>query len=300
VVNDIRKDSRYVPPPLPIQVAAELAVPIVLGNEVIGVINIESLQPFHEEDAASIQIIADHLAVAIKNARLYAEARQAAVMRERQRLARDLHDSVSQVLSSISLIAQSLASAWVRDPAEGQRRAHRLEELSRHGFAEMRALLRELRPSDAAGRREPIEGGLESVRRYGLGEALRQLAALLAPETPEIRIDFTDYAAQLEPREEALFRMCQEAISNAIRHSGSRVVTVRTRLADTAVSVVVEDNGCGFDQQRVGSGGEDAGHGLHTLRERAYALGGSVSFDSTPGHGTCVTFTIPRQDRPDL
>lgn len=300
IVNEIHKDPRYVPPPLPINVAAELAVPIVLGNEAIGVINIESLYPFVDEDAASIQIIADHLAVAIKNARLYAEARQAAVMRERQRLARDLHDSVSQVLSSISLIAQSLAPAWRRDPAEGERRAARVEELSRHGFAEMRALLRELRPAQAGEYGESDRDTIAVVRRSGLASALRHLATVLAPETPEIRIDFGDYVPQQCGREEDLFRLCQEALSNAIRHSGARLVTLSARTGESALSVKVQDNGSGFDPLEIERAAERArqgGLGLHTLRERAHALGGTVTYDTAPGRGTCVTFTIPRKDR---
>lgn len=300
IVNDVHGDPDYVPPPLPIEVGAELAVPIILGNETFGVINIESQHPFHAEDEASIQIIADHLAVAIKNARLYAEARQAAVMRERQRLARDLHDSVSQVLSSISLMAQSLASAWKRDPVEGERRARRVEELSRHGFAEMRALLRELRPSDASASEAGEAGGLDELRRAGLASALRKLAVLLAPETPEIRIEFADYVSQALISEEMLFRMCQEALSNAIRHSGARLVTVRSQLRDETLNVAIEDNGGGFDPEdavQVATDRRDGGMGLQTLRERAAAIGGTVSFDSTPGRGTRVTFTIPRRDR---
>jgi signal transduction histidine kinase len=300
IVNDVHNDPYYVPPPLPIEVTAELAVPIVLGTEVFGVINIESNHPFHSDDEASIQIIADHLAVAIKNARLYAEARQAAVMRERQRLARDLHDSVSQVLSSISLIAQSLASAWKRDPLEGERRARRLEELSRHGFAEMRALLRELRPADLAASQPGEAAGIDEVRRAGLAIALRRLANLLAPETPEIRIDLTHYTPQALASEETLFRMCQEALSNAIRHSGARLVTVHSRLEDTYLTLIVEDNGCGFsfaDEQLAARAERDGGLGMHTLRERAISLGGAVSYQSTLGHGTRVTFTIPRRDR---
>jgi signal transduction histidine kinase len=299
IVNDVHNDPYYVAPPLPIDVTSELAVPIVLGTEVFGVINIESTQPFHSDDEASIQIIADHLAVAIKNARLYAEARQAAVMRERQRLARDLHDSVSQVLSSISLIAQSLAPAWKRDPLEGERRARRLEELSRHGFAEMRALLRELRPADLGASQPGEAAGIDEVRRAGLASALRRLAVLLAPETPEIRIDLTHFAPQALASEETLFRMCQEALSNAIRHSGARLVTVHSRLEDTYLTVVVEDNGCGFSfaDERLMRTERDGGLGLHTLRERAISLGGAVSYQSTLGHGTRVTFTIPRRDR---
>lgn len=146
IVNDVGKDPRYVAPPVPVNMRTALAVPIVLGEEVFGCINIEGLNRFDEDDVASIQIIADHLAVAIKNVSLSREARKAAVMRERQRLARDLHDAVSQALSSISLMSQSMVTAWRRDPAEGERRAGRIEELARLAFAEMRALLRELRP----------------------------------------------------------------------------------------------------------------------------------------------------------
>src|SRR5262245_9547816 len=193
IVNDVRKDPRYVPPPLPVNVRTELAVPIMLGDEAFGCINLEELNPFDEDDVASMQIIADHLAVAIKNARLTSEARQAAVMRERQRLARDLHDAVSQALSSISLMSQSLVSAWRRDPAEGERRAHRLEELARLAFAEMRALLRELRPAAAEGCLVDTgdAAGIHDVRRLGLHASLQRFAAMLAPHTRTIRLEFS-------------------------------------------------------------------------------------------------------------
>src|SRR5262245_1813996 len=178
VVNDVREDPRYVAPPVPINVRTELAMPIVLGEEVFGCINIEGLEPFDENDVASLQIIADHLAVAIKNTSLSREARQAAVMRERQRLARDLHDAVSQALSSISLMSQSIVPAWRRDPAEGERRARRIEELARLAFAEMRALLRELRPdsSSEAGTHAVENAGVADVKKMGLAAALQRFA----------------------------------------------------------------------------------------------------------------------------
>ena len=94
--------------------------------------------------------------------------------------------------------------------------------------------------------------------------------------------------------------MCQEALSNAIRHSGARLVTVWSRLEDTFLTIVIEDNGCGFsfpDEQLAARAVRDGGLGLHTLRERAISLGGAVSYHSTLGHGTRVTFTLPRRDR---
>ena len=298
VVNDVRKDPRYAPPPLPINVRTELAAPIVLGDEVFGCINIEGLEPFDDDDVASVQIIADHLAVGIKNARLSVEARQAAVMRERQRLARDLHDAVSQALSSISLMSQSLVSAWQRDPAEGERRARRLEELSRLAFAEMRALLRELRPAtaEAVALDEVATGSASDVRRIGLAASLQRFAVVLAPQTPAIRFDFSQYRSQSPALEEGLFLICREALSNAIRHSDALRVDVIASIVLDVLTVSVADNGRGFDPtDQVAAAAQDTEHGigLSTMRERATTLGGVCEIQSQPGEGTLVLIRVP-------
>src|SRR5262249_24541325 len=140
---------------------------------------------------------------------------EAAIMRERQRLARDLHDSVTQVLSSISMMSQSLVAAWRKDAKEGERRAHRLEELSRLAFAEMRALLLELRPlpeDEAHGpAAEPVS--LADIASYGLKRALQRLLCMLAPEDMDIRMVFANYRYQALEHEAALCRICQEAVS---------------------------------------------------------------------------------------
>ncbi len=299
MVNDVAKDPRYVPPPLPIDVTSELAVPIVHGEEVYGCINIEGKEHFDEDDVRSIEIIADHLAVAIKNNRLWNEARQAAVMRERQRLARDLHDSVSQALSSISMTAQSLVSAYQRDPAEGERRAHRLEELSRLAFAEMRALLRELRPAASMAGTPVAKAGVDDVKAFGLQVALRRLASILAPETPSIRLDFADYESQPRHVEEELYLICREALSNAIRHSKARIVRVRATRNIDRISIVISDDGTGFDpveqSAAATAGGADHGIGLQTMSERARALGGSCHIASRVGLGTAVDISVPYQ-----
>lgn len=292
LVNDVREDPRYVPPPVPINVRSELAVPIVLGDEVFGCINIEGLRPFDADDLSSVQIIADHLAVAIKNVRLSSEARQAAVMRERQRLARDLHDAVSQALSSISLMSQSLVSAWRRDPAEGERRTHRLEELSRLAFAEMRALLRELRPTPMDTAPADFRSGVEDVRTMGLKAALQRFANMLAPQTPIIRLDFTAYRQQDPSLEEGLFLICREALSNAIRHSSAHRVDVRAAVVVDELVLSVIDNGAGFDanshDERASADRIDIGMGLETMRERAAALGANCLIHSQLGRGTSV------------
>jgi signal transduction histidine kinase len=243
----------------------------------------------------SIQIVADYLAVAIKNAQLSCEARQAAVMRERQRLARDLHDAVSQALSSISLMSQSLVSAWRRDPAEGERRARRLEELSRLAFSEMRALLRELRPdSPAAESAAPASAaGVADVKAMGLAAALQRFAVVLAPHTPTIRINFAQYRSQAVGLEEGLYLICREALSNAIRHSGATRVDVQAAIDADILTLSVQDNGRGFETvERTGADGGQ-GIGLQTMSERAAVLGGVCDVRSQPGRGTIVCIRIP-------
>lgn len=298
IVNDVRKDPRYVPPLIPINVRTELAMPILLGDEVFGCINIEGLNPFDEDDVASIQIIADHLAVAIKNASLSREARQAAVMRERQRLARDLHDAVSQALSSISLMSQSIVPAWRRDPAEGERRAQRIEELARLAFAEMRALLRELRPDSTVdlGLKVVENAGVADVKKMGLSAALQRFAFILAPQTPSIRLDFAAYRPQSPSLEERLYLICREALSNAIRHSGADRLDVSAAVSEDILMLSIQDNGRGFDvaaRAEVTANSSEQGIGLQTMSERAAALAGVCEVRSQPGRGTTVCIRIP-------
>jgi len=245
-------------------------------------------------------VIADHLAVAIKNAELFDESREAAVMRERARLARDLHDSVTQVLSSISMISQSLVSAWQRDPKEGERRAHRLEELAQMAFGEMRALLRELRPLAKETEHSGVAalGSREEVASYGVRRALQRLLAVLAPETPTVTLDFSSYRYQALENEEAIYRICQEAIANALRHSGAANLTIRACVQDDGwVRVEVEDDGRGFDVTAAPRQRLHGGLGMQTICERAIALGGRTTVDSAPGTGTRVVIELPRDDR---
>jgi signal transduction histidine kinase len=273
-------------------------VPIVLGEEVFGCINIEGLNPFDEDDVASIQIIADNLAVAIKNVSLSREARQAAVMRERQRLARDLHDAVSQALSSISLMSQSIVTAWRRDPAEGERRARRIEELARLAFAEMRALLRELRPDSPIdlGPSTADAPGAADVKKMGLAAALQRFAFILAPQTPSIRLDFSAYQPQPPLLEERLYLICREALSNAVRHSGADRLDVNAVVNEDILTLSIQDNGHGFDVAARTEASADApeqGIGLQTMSERAAVLGGVCEVQSQPGRGTSVCIRIP-------
>jgi len=299
LVNDVASDPRHLPTPGAIGILAELAVPILLGERVLGVLNVESDKPFDEEDAASLQVIADQLAVAIENARLYERGQRLAVLEERQRLARDLHDSVTQQMFGMVLMGESLGTVWRRDADEGERRVNRLVELCRRALAEMRALLAELRP-DADTRADTVERpGLARVRRKGLAHALASLQPDLAVERPEVSVDAESYVPQNLETEEALYRIAQEALNNVVKHANAdhARITVRATGGETILEIV--DDGIGFPsgRRKVERGGRTLSGGLGTtiMRERAEARGGSLRLESTPGQGTRVVVTIPEE-----
>src|SRR6185436_6624398 len=146
LVNDVTADPRFVAGPSA-DIRAELAVPILLGGRLLGVLDVAGTSPFGDDDVTGLVIMADQLAVALENAALYERAQTVGVLEERQRLARDLHDSVTQLVFSLTLIAQSVGAAYRRDPVEAERRIARVVELSQQSLAEMRALLAELRPA---------------------------------------------------------------------------------------------------------------------------------------------------------
>jgi signal transduction histidine kinase len=204
---------------------------------------------------------------------------------------------VSQALSSISLMSQSIIKAWRLDPAEGERRANRIEALARLAFAEMRALLRELRPDSSADRTPGTDDapGVADVGKMGLAAALQRFACILAPQTPSIRLDFSAYRPQLPAFEERLYLICREALSNAVRHSGADRLDISGAMDADRLTLRIEDNGRGFDaaawvEARVDSSTQ--GIGLQSMSERAAALGGVCEVQSQPGLGTTVCIRV--------
>jgi len=256
-IDNVYDDPRYVRPPNTKGALAELAVPIMAAGEVLGVVNVEGETPFDDLDQLTLEIIADHLGVAIQNARLHQQNREAAVWQERLRLRRELHDSVTQILSSISLLSQALPSAWRRSHGEGEAAAARLAELAQTAFGEMRALLRELEP-EAPARSESssvrLRTGIESMRHAGLVPALVRLLEAMIPPGLARRYHFDQYLTQDLTHEETLYRVCQEAVSNAIRHSGARGGAAGGLRSDAR-------GGRSAHPRRAGGGGLDRGAG---------------------------------------
>jgi signal transduction histidine kinase len=260
-----------------------LGMPIKNGDRVLGFIfaaNKVSGGGFTARDEEVLALFAAHAAIALTNARLYEQARQLSVLEERARLARDLHDAVSQKLFSIRVKARAASVLASRDLASGDtdRAAAEMESvaaLAGDAQAELRAVIDGLAPPEIS------ESGLAgSLRRY----------ALLAGKAHGVRVRFA--SGDLPPlgadREAAVYRIAQEALHNALRHSGAAEVTVSVRAAARKVTLEVSDQGKGFvPELAVG------GRGLSSLRERAAGAGASLVVRSASGQGTTVRLVMP-------
>jgi PAS domain S-box-containing protein len=229
-----------------------------------------------EDERAFLQAVADQTAVAVENARLLFEARDKAALEERQKLARELHDSVSQALYGISLGVETARELLDRDPKEAVEPLDYSLSLAEAGMAEMRALIFELRP--------------ESLKMEGLVAALeKQAAAIEARYRLRVRAELcVEPEAPLEAKE-AVYRIAQEALHNIVKHARARNVEINMKCDPDWIKLDISDDGTGFDGQK-----EFPGHlGLRSMRERASRLGGTLRVQSAPGSGTRIWARIP-------
>jgi signal transduction histidine kinase len=253
-----------------------LGVPIVARGAVIGAFYLTDklgAPDFGEDDQEVIELLAAHAAIAITNARLYEESRELSVISERNRLALDLHDAVSQKLFGLVLAAESAGTLLDRDPAAARAQVEKLQSLAQEARDELRSLVFELRPPD--------------LERDGLCGALRKHVEVLQRLQPvEIDLDL-DAGLEREPaRDGELLRIAQEAIHNSLRHAQAQHLAVRLRREGGRVLLEVEDDGVGFDPS---ARALRATHlGLTSMEERAERLGGRLEVRSAPGAGTTV------------
>ena len=228
---------------------ALLVVPLLVKDDIYGAIALYYLRPreFTREETELAVAFGDQAALAIENARLRTQAEQMAVAAERSRLARDLHDAVTQTLFSTSLIADVLPRLWERDQNEARRRLDELRQLTRGALAEMRTLLLELRPATLA--------------EVGLGELLRQLTEAI---TGRARVPITltvDGQCRLPPDVQiAVYRIAQEALNNMARHANASQAAVYLTCRADAIELRIIDDGQGFDPSRVRAGASGAEH----------------------------------------
>jgi len=276
-----------------------LGVPLVWHGRLLGymALSLEPPRRFKPADQEMTQVLAHAAAAAIENATLHAQAGSAAVLAERQRLARELHDNVTQILASINLLSQTIATTWKRDPAEGEARAARLQQLAQTAFAEMRMLLQQLTPAESAetapaiSRKSRVLLSVEHLRTLGLPGALTRLLAAQVPEHIATASSFATWEAQRDDHEQALYRVCQEAVSNCLRHAGARRLRVEAAVTGDHAVLRVSDDGRGL--------GTDfrPGMGLGSMRTRIEALHGSFRIGSNSPRGTLIEARLPRADR---
>jgi signal transduction histidine kinase len=276
---DIRADPRFWGwPAAHPELTDVLGVPIRQGEAVLGFIFAACKSGpggFTDRDEQVVGLFAAHAAIALTNARLYERGRELSVLEERARLARDLHDSVSQKLFSVRAKARAAAVLVDRDPGRAVAEIASVAALAGEAHAELRAVIDGLAPPELAA------GGLAgSIRAY----------AVLAGRThgADVVVEAAELPALDSWQETTLYRVAQEAIGNALRHSGSRQVSVCLYRRQRSVVLEVSDRGTGFDPRSA-----LAGLGLTTMRERAASAGGRLSITSAPGAGTRVRLSIP-------
>lgn len=250
-----------------------LAVPLLVKGVVIGTLDmVNKARGFTQEDIRIINLFADQAAIAIENARLYQQAQELAATQERNRLARDLHDAVTQTLFSASLIAEVLPRLWERNPEEGRRRLEELRQLTRGALAEMRALLLELRPA--------------ALTEVGLGDLLRQLAeAVTGRARLPVALTVESQCPLPPDAQVALYRIAQEALNNIAKHSRATQVAIVLHCQPDRVELCISDNGRGFNHTDISP--EHLGLGI--MRERAESIGAALTIESEIGRGTEIT-----------
>lgn len=281
------------------QFRSELSVPLIIKQDIVGALNLYYAQPrvFNQEDIDLAVSFCDQTALAVENARLREQAQQEAVTAERNRLARELHDSVTQTIFSASLIADVLPTIWKLNPHEAEGALEDLRKLTRGALAEMRTLLLELRPI-----------GLGDV---GLADLLKQLAEGVSGRIrAQIKVSVDGEAILPTDVKLSFYRIAQEALNNVVKHSGADKVEIEIKSTTTSslrkpkrkafnqpvfsdsVSLVIRDNGCGFDPKSVM--GEHLGLGI--MQERASSSQAILSIRSKSGRGTEVSLRWPKLD----
>lgn len=291
IISDVRSDDamaesyRYLisnvgileQPPFT-EIRAWMGVPMLVEGELVGMLTMSKTGPgyFTEDHARLARAFADQVALGMERARLFAQGTSLAALEERQRLARELHDSVSQALYGIALGARTARTQLDREPQKAIEPVEYVLSLAEAGLTEMRSLIFELRP--------------ESLESEGLVAAIeKQAAALEARHGIAVACELGDEPEVTPDVREAVYRIVQEALTNAVKHAKAVNVRVGLRVEDGHVQAEVTDDGVGFDPTR-----DYAGHlGLHSMRERAAKLGGDVRIASSPGSGATVFAEIP-------
>lgn len=286
-LGDVRKDPRFEGwPSAHPEMSDFLGLPIRDGDEVIGALflaNKKCPKPqggcgFTMEDEELLTILAQHAAIALTNARLYERSRELTIAEERSRLAHELHDAVSQKLFSLRLTAQAAAALVDRDPSRAKGELQHVAELAAEAADELRAAVVELRPA--------------ALDEDGLIATLRtQIQVLDRAHSAHVTFDCSGIRALPAAQEEAMLRVAQEALHNALRHSGAEHVRVTVDKRGPGAVLRVSDDGGGFEPKAVRHAGRHLG--LVSMRDRSGGVGGRLTVESEPGKGTTIEMEVP-------
>jgi len=251
-----------------------VGAPIKLQNEMIGFMNVfsEQVNFFRVQNAERLMAFAELAAIAIQNARFFQRSQGLAAMEERQRLARDLHDSVSQTLFTCRNMAESALRRWEKDPARARTLMEEVYDLTKTALAEMRILLMELRPAalTQVSLKQLFEQYLQPIqerRQFTLKLDIENIP----PLPPDVQI--------------AMYRIVQEALNNIDKHAGAKHVIVMAKNYEHCVELQISDDGVGFDVTSVHS----ASLGLGIMKERAESIKASLLVESETNKGTRIT-----------
>ena len=260
-----------------------LGVPICAAGEVIGAFYLtdkEDAPEFSAADQELIELLAAHAAIAVTNARLYERSRELSILDERNRLALELHDVISQKLFALALAAESADTLLGVDDDAARVQIERLRQLSQEALEELRYLILELRPPE--------------LERDGLATTLRKHVEVLRRVqggVPEVELELDGEPPAEAGRDRELLRIAQEALQNAIRHSGAARIVLHLQTVDGRIVLEVRDDGTGFDPQATEVRGRRLG--LSSMEERARRLDGQLVIASTAGAGTTVRLEAP-------
>lgn len=285
LIDDFERDDDLIPDPSLPETRCELVIPLRVAGQVIGTLDAQSRRPraFGEQEARVIQGLGDQIAIAIQNARLYERSRDLAVVEERNRLVRELHDSVTQSIYSLVLFAEAARTSFRDGQTQDlERQLADMGETAQQALREMRLQLYQLRPLE--------------LEREGLVAALqRRLDTVERRSGIDFALNLQDHP-QLSPAlQDALYGIALEALNNVAKHSGATMGNIDLRSHGQYMVAEINDNGKGFDPTTAGASG---GMGLATMRERAEAVGGGLTVSSQPGQGTKVVVWIPAADNP--
>jgi signal transduction histidine kinase len=257
-----------------------VGTPIVLRGETLGNLYLTEKQgadEFTAEDEEALLTLAAQAAIAIENARLYSQEARVATLEERNRIRMDLHDGVMQSLYGVGLLLEDVAERLDAEPEQSKRQLWRSIDRLNAAIADLRGYVIGLRPVEAAN--QPLGQSLAMLAEQARSNALLDVEIDIEGGVPE-ELD--------RPRSEAAYYIAADALGNIARHARARHASLRFFKEAGAIVLEVSDDGIGFDYESATSG-----HGLGNMRERAFAVGGTLRVESQPGHGARVRLELP-------